>query len=808
MVTLITAVSLSFITAGLVWWFWRRSTAVSRATPGQDTRWLRLLGALGLTGYGQYLLTQQEAVFGPFPWAQVLNSHLRFDLVNLDNVVVGVPLLLAGAALFARTARYAPWEAMEERPSAWRSWADWRVGEWVTAVLLLGGTAMLLLARNTGWLPVVLWLAALLLLARQFWLHDRQSGLDLGLHLARADKAWLLVLLLAGVFIGAAYLQEIPARMIGDEGSFWEAARAIAVGQHKPSFFDLGVYTFPMAGSYWQAAALRVFGLNVWGWRFASVLAGVLAIVPLYVLGREWFGWGTAVIAGVIMLTSPYFLAFARLGYNNSQALLPVTLALGCATLGIRRSSLFYFWLAGLAAGLGFYTYTAARLGLIVLVFLALLLLARRDVSWRRCLIILATIGIAWAVVVLPYWVFGLTNPNRAEPYKLWESLFFNVFYGRTFFSDDEIFRYAGPLRIGYQELFFQPFIYLRLLLRGLVRSLLVFNSPFFGGEEHFVETGLAGGVLPGTFLVLGSALALRGWRRLRFALPLVWFAAGLLFLSVANTLPPRQTHLVVLIPVVALLAAAGLVAFTAVLAESVAHNFAAANQIWLRRGVLALGVGGIVLAGLGQYFGGLATKYPANFEQLVAWTAVRLEAAADVNLVFVETTPRHHDVAYLLWAKMMSLPYENIPSAAVVAGEPSLLDEARVLAFIPAEEPTAVVTAVAQLVPDAWPAVTMLGGTVVGNAPLPTPPDLTLAKAWQSVLDSPAWLVVGSLGLLLVWVLIGWLRELGPVRWRLSRHLRSETDLGNEKADGDDGYNRHHIGFDLEILVKRRRDE
>jgi hypothetical protein len=528
MVTLLTAVSLLILTAVLLWRLRRRRlTAVFSANLERDSRWLRLLAAFVSVAYGQYLLAQREAAFGPFLWAEMLNSRLRFDLANLDNVVVGVPLLVLGAALFAGAARYAPWEVADERPSPWPSWRGWQAGEWLTAVLLLGGTAVLLRARNTGWLPVGLWVAALLLLTRQFWLHDRRGGLDLSLHLKRVDQVWLLVLLLAGIFIGAAYLQDIPARMIGDEGSFWEAARAIAIGQHKPSFFDLGVYTFPMAGSFWQAAVLRLFGQSVWAWRFASVLVGVMAAAPLYVLGREWFGRKTAVIAGFIMLGTPYFLAFARLGYNNSQALLPVTLALCCATLGIRRSSLFYFWLAGMAAGVGFYTYTAARLGLVLLVLLALLLWARRDVSWRRCLIILGTVGLAWVVVALPYWVFGTTNPNKAEPYKFWESLFFNVFYGRTFFTDAELFRYAGPLRIGYQELFFQPFIYLKLLLRGVVRSLLVFNSPFLGGEEHFVETGLAGGLLPGVFFVLGGALALRGWRRLRFALPLLWFAAG-----------------------------------------------------------------------------------------------------------------------------------------------------------------------------------------------------------------------------------------------------------------------------------------
>jgi len=812
-VTLLTAVTLTLLTAGLLLWLWRRSAAVFQPDPQRDTRWLRFLAALATVGYGQYLLATAEPVYGPFAWAAALNGRWRFDLLNLDNVLVGVPLLLIGAALFSGAARYAPWEAAEEELSAWPVWRRWRWGEWLAALLLLAGTAVLLVMRDIGWLPVTLWLAALLLLARQFWLHDRQAGQDLSLHLTRTDAAWLLILLLAGILIGAAYLQDIPARMIGDEGSFWEAARAIASGEHSPSFFDLGVYTFPMAGSYWQAAVLRLFGLNLWSWRFASVLAGVLAVIPLYVLGREWFGRGTAVFAGFIMITSPYFLAFARLGYNNSQALLPVTLAVAFAWLGLRRSSLFYVWLAGMAAGWGFYTYTAARLGLIILVLLLLLLWLRRDVTWRRALSLLVVLGLAWAVVVLPFWVFGALNPDKAEPYKFWESLFFNVFYGRAFFSDAELFRFAGPLRIGYQELFFQPVIYARLLLRGVVRSLLAFHSPFFGGEEHFVATGLAGGLLPGTFFVLGGALVLRGWRRLRFALPLLWFAAGLLFLSVANTLPPRHTHLVAVIPVAALLAAVGVTAFTAVLAESLAHNVTAVAAVWWRRAATVLCLAGIVWAGVTHYFGPLASQYPANFEQLVAWTAVRLQAVSSKHLVLVETTPQHHDVAYMLWAKMLALPYENFPSEAVLAGEPSALNGEAVLAFIPAQEATAVVTAVSQMVPNAWAPVTLSGprgelwGYVVGNMPLPVPPDLSVIGGVQSAAASPAGPAIGLLLLLLLILGVRTVQTTGPVQVRFTRRSGREVRPNEEKAGEDEAYARYHVGFDLEISVKRREE-
>jgi len=213
----------------------------------------------------------------------------------------------------------------------------------------------------------------------------------------------------------------------------------------------------------------------------------------------------------------------------------------------------------------------------------------------------------------------------------------------------------------------------------------------------------------------------------------------------------------------------------------------------------------------LANYFVPLASRYPANFEQLVAWTAVRLQATPDVNLVYVETAPQHHDVEYLLWARMLTLPYENFPSAAALAGESSSLNGGRVLAFIPAEEP-AVATAVAQIMPEAWAPVTLSGpagetwGYVVGNVPLPEAPDLTLAGGLLSAAASPA----GPAMLILVLLLLGLgarsLHDVGPVWVRLSRRRGSADPAGDEKAGVEETSARYHVGFDLEVGVKRRR--
>lgn len=817
-VTVATAVIATFSLFTLLWWGWQRhlTTQAAADLPAVDRRWLRLLAAVALAGYGSYLLGRQEPAFGPFLWAEFLNGRLRFDLVNLHNVIVGVPLLLVGSLLFVREVRGVnPW-TVDQPLAQWklrpgRMAATPRV--WATAVILLASTAVLLLYRHAGWLPVLTWLAALLLLSRFWWRQDRRIGLDLSLHLTRWDVLLLLVLLIIGIVLGVVYLVEVPARMIGDEGAFWEAARGIALGNHQPSLFDLGVYTFPVASSFFQAMVLRLTGLSLWSWRFASVLAGVLAVIPLYLLAREGFGRGTAVIAGLLMLTSPYFLAFARLGYNNSQALLPVTLAAGCFFLGVRRASYFYIWLAGLAAGLGFYTYTAGRLALVVLLLAVLLLLIRRDLAWRSGLKVTAVFLLGWGMTVLSLDLYGLNRPGEVEPYKIWESLFFNVFYGRAYYPDEVLFQYAEPLRIGYQELFFQPVVYLHLLLRGFVRSVLAFHSPFFGGQEHFVETGLAGGGLTGTFFVLGSVLALARWRQFRFGLLLLWLAGGLFFLSIINTLPPRPTHLVVTIPVLALITAIGLVSFVTVFSQSLGQNFMRVDPPRWRASLLVVLTALMAFVGVQQYFGPLGQKYPANFEQLVAWTAVRLQRPAVANLVFIEEQPQHHDVAYLVWANVVDVAYENLPRDAVLAETPSRLNEGRVVAFIPAAENQEVVQAAARLIPKSLPILPLNGphgdlwGYVVADVPLPLPPKLTAVGAIQSVVASPAVWLLALLVLLMGGVILALLRDgLGPVRLRFS--FRPDQVAREEEPVPETTTRRLHVYFGLDLQIDLKNQE
>jgi 4-amino-4-deoxy-L-arabinose transferase-like glycosyltransferase len=782
--------------------------------------------ALICVTFAQYLIEQRQTNVGPFSVVSNWNDQLHIDLINWNNMVVGAPLLIIGGILFAMVNSYRPWLQEKQENLKWPTLTqlNWRrsLRYLVLGVLLMGVVLLQLRNKNESFFPLIIWLIALSFFSILIYHWDRHANIDLRLRLSYVDWAWMLVLLMVGLVVGSYYLRDIPARLIGDEGNFWETARTIAVGDYKLSPFGPGVYTFPIASSYFQGLVMRLFGINLWGWRFSSVLAGVLTVVPLYLFTRLWFERRTAVVASFAMLMSPYFLAFVRLGYNNSQSLFAIVLTLFLWSMAIKRSSYFYCWLAGLAAGFSFYTYTAAQLGVIVIALTGLYILKQRRISLKAFALVGVLVFTAWVLVMAPRIIYELSNDIPANSmHKMWESVFFNVFYGRDYFDDEQLFRLQGPLKIGNNELFFEPVLYAKLLGRGFIRSLLVFHSPFFNDSEHFVETGLVGGLIVPVFFTFGLAVAIRDWFRFRFALLLLWLGSGVLFLSVVNTFPPRYTHLVTIIPVIAVFVAVGVVAVAETLVTSLKlGNKARTIVVPL---FLILSVFLVSCVGWYQYFEKIEEAYPDSLEQAVSWAAWRLEDE-DVMLAYVEPTPQEHNVAYLVRAQIISQGYKNFATTDLFQDENPLVDADHVIAFFPEDESGNVAAQLRQTIANAGPQVAILDkhgrmlGYAITNITFDFNPTLTFGGGFRSLLYSPFWkaFLFPLIGLLLV-LLFALRANRLPKGFQVKMHPSAtwlaSSDLSEEDAGGEmigDMQNRESEEFKLrltvDIMIKRAR--
>lgn len=585
-----------------------------------------------------------------------LNGEIHLSIPSIDNVLRGLPFLLIGAVLLfisLRGLKLLPPEIAIERerpifPRFLGSGWPWLLGGAVIFILLLWQIQQF----EYHYTMVIQWVAALLLfvIATALWDHRRQVSISPGI--GRTDLLWMLGLFILGILLGAYRLQGLPDMLIGDEGSFWTAARDIARGAFAPSIFASGVYTFPVLSSIGQAELMKLFGIDLWGWRFSSVLSGTLAVVPVYLLGRDAFNRKVAIAGSLALVFSPYFLAFARLGYNNIQSLFITALALYWLYLGVQRSSFFYLFLAGCAAGFGFYTYFAARMALVIaILFIALLWIGRR-IRFRHAVLALGILAVGALLVVGPYIVYGMRYDAQGMSFKVFESVFFNTFNGLQFYSQEELTAVAPIFKLGGNELFYNPKIYLALLARGLARTLLIFQKPWLI-SEHFIASPLTGtvGVV---FYLIGLGAVFKRIKEPCNLLLALWFLVTIFGLSVLNTVPPRHTHMVSILPALALLTGLG-IHILAGAVSAIQSHLSKLRTVFV--GVLTAIV---AMGGVYDYFVLMPSRYHPQPDQIISWASLYAE---DEAFIFVYSDDAELDIVrpYLITEFRPEISYTTV---------------------------------------------------------------------------------------------------------------------------------------------------
>lgn len=249
------------------------------------------------------------------------------------------------------------------------------------ATALVG--AYLLRADAPGGGSVAVWLAAVTLAGVAALLADRSRRTPIGNPLpTRRDWGIVLVLfaldwLLIGHDVGHWRWSGTP-----DEANFFPFALDIARGKSEHFVLsETGMYdVHPLLSSHYQAWFMRVFGMDVIGWRLSSAFAVAISLPFVYVLGRELWSRRFGLIAAVLFGATPLAVGFGHFGYNNTQIYPFVTASLAMLAWAMRRRSLFAFYLAGAITGLSVFTFYPARMSALLLLVLAF---AAREAPWR-----------------------------------------------------------------------------------------------------------------------------------------------------------------------------------------------------------------------------------------------------------------------------------------------------------------------------------------------------------------------------------------------------------------------------------------
>lgn len=171
---------------------------------------------------------------------------------------------------------------------------------------------------------------------------------------------------------------------IGDEYAFYQFARDIVTGKSPLSLYSTpntinifaqnnGVYDITPVAYIFQSLIMFFLGVNHSGWVISTIFSVIISGWLLFYFAKEMFGRTIAMFSSLLFFSSQYLWGFSHLGYPNLQPI-PITLAaLYCFIRGRRLKNITMYFLSGLFAGLGFYTYYSSRI-VIVLLFAFILL--------------------------------------------------------------------------------------------------------------------------------------------------------------------------------------------------------------------------------------------------------------------------------------------------------------------------------------------------------------------------------------------------------------------------------------------------
>lgn len=423
---------------------------------------------------------------------------------------------------------------------------------------------------------------------------------------------WLVLLAL---IVFTLFLNAWNFVIIGDEYAFYETGRGIAfdqsLGEIGNSFFD-GIKVYgaqPFFSSVLMALTFRLFDTFNFGWRYGGILPSALSIFFFYYLFRAflvgWVSW----TAAFLIAASHYLMVFSRIGYNNTQAILAMGMALAAVTWAIKSHRPFSFVAIGLAIAFCFYTYPAALFVVPVALWLLLLYYPLRSrlaiIHWG---ILLGT----WFVLILPLFV----QPDY------WTT---KVFRGSVAIRSDQLSNGIA------------------LVQRFVVEFSYSFYSFLFAPQEsHYLRVGYVD-VITGALVLIGLGVLIWRVRAEKFAFFVLTGLVALLFLIGAThgtDLPPN-TRMFLLVPWFCLIAAIAL-QWLAARFQSIRENPARAR--------FALGATLVVILALNLYQAyDTSVRPPAGF---LEFDALLVHLAQDMNvqargasrsIVFVYDPSRHH---------------------------------------------------------------------------------------------------------------------------------------------------------------------
>lgn len=337
----------------------------------------------------------------------------------------------------------------------------------------------------------------------------------------------ILFCLLALSFITRFFhLGSLPPALNRDEAAIgYNAYSILKTGrdEHNQSFplnfKSIGDYKMPLY-IYATILPVKLFGLTEFSIRFWSALAGMISVVAIYLITRNFW-------AGLFMALNPWAIFYSRIAYEANLAL--ALFLVGFWLITRKKFWGLIFWL------LACLTYSSALI-FIPLFLIPVVLKYKPKVIW------LAGFILVYSLIFISLWRVSSQKQNItvfSDPYLI------------DVYNRERTLKYANnPITT---KLFFNKYVYFGKIV--VVNYLKTFSPQFliFKGDNHPWHQ------IPGigNFYFIEIILAVIGLTQVKF----FWWS-WLLLAPLASAITvdaPHSTRALFLLPVVLILAAAGL---------------------------------------------------------------------------------------------------------------------------------------------------------------------------------------------------------------------------------------------------------
>lgn len=439
--------------------------------------------------------------------------------------------------------------------TTWRHWAGLALA-WIALVLALiasalAGAAVPVLAAQWFWIAGTL----LLLIAACVWpsahsspLHRLRWRLSVGAASPSWSRwrafwntwgDWLLVggLLVGGAALRLPNLASMPYVVHGDEASCaLEALRWLHGEVH--TLLSTGWYGLPALGYGIPALVMHFAGDDLFGLRLSSVIVGLLSLIVMYLLAREFAGRRVAFVATALLTVSHLHIQFSRSGIHYIHALLAVELTLWLLVRALRDRSAITAVLAAIAMSISAQVYFSARLVFLIvpLFIVGLWLLNHRLLSGRGP-------TLAWLIAGLLVALGPLASFFRTAGDALNSRTDEVLILNQTPWMRDHLIQQFGTADI--------PRVLLHQLAAvPLLPTAVADQSTQYGPHYSLLDIGVA------TLVTVGFFYALLRLRKPVYLLLSIWIVGTVVFGGLLTIDMPDWQRLLVMLPALCLLAA------------------------------------------------------------------------------------------------------------------------------------------------------------------------------------------------------------------------------------------------------------